>query len=214
MEKADINKKEKSMTKQKDTAIQYIFTKDGFYPEYTDQEMNEKEPLELLYDMGLVENPTKLTISGYFLYLIAEAFFKELTALPELELARQRVKVHPSEETVENLLEATPYAIGTEFVDAEWIRKLFAGLEKIFQREINSYNGTVAMYLAERNQNLHVPERVFLHLVENKDEEFPFAFMATYASKKRIEVYSICLCNTHLRNIRMIGKNYFPCYLA
>ena len=172
------------MTKQKDTAIQYIFTKDGFYPEYTDQEMNEKEPLELLYDMGLVENPTKLTISGYFLYLIAEAFFKELTALPELELARQRVKVHPSEETVENLLEATPYAIGTEFVDAEWIRKLFAGLEKIFQREINSYNGTVAMYLAERNQNLHVPERVFLHLVENKDEEFPFAFMATYASKK------------------------------
>lgn len=184
MEKADINKKEKSMTKQKDTAIQYIFTKDGFYPEYTDQEMNEKEPLELLYDMGLVENPTKLTISGYFLYLIAEAFFKELTALPELELARQRVKVHPSEETVENLLEATPYAIGTEFVDAEWIRKLFAGLEKIFQREISSYNGTVAMYLAERNQNLHVPERVFLHLVENKDEEFPFAFMATYASQR------------------------------
>lgn len=171
------------MTKQKDTAIQYIFTKDGFYPEYTDQQMDEKEPMELLYDMGRVENPAKLTISGYFLYLIAEAFFKELTALPELELARQRVKVQPSEEAVESLLEATPYAIGTEFVDAEWIQKMFAGLETIFQREINQYHGTVSMYLAERNQNLHVPERIFLHLVENKDEEFPFAFMATYASQ-------------------------------
>lgn len=175
------------MIKQKDTAIQYIFTKDGFYPEYIDQQMDEKEPMELLYDMGRVENPAKLTISGYFLYLIAEAFFREMTALPELELARQRVKVHPSEETVQSLLEATPYAIGTEFVDAEWIQKMFAGLETIFQREINQYHGTVAMYLAERNQNLHVPERIFLHLVENKDEEFPFAFMATYASQRSDE---------------------------
>lgn len=172
------------MTKQKDTAIQYIFTKDGFYPEYMEQQADEKEPLELLYDMSRVENPAKLSISGYYLYLIAEAFFKELTALPELELARQKVNIHPSEETVESLLEATPYAIGTEFVDTEWILKLFAGLEKIFQREISRYTGTVAMYLAERNQNLHVPERIFLHLVENNDEAFPFAFMATYASQR------------------------------
>ena len=172
------------MTKQKDSAIQYIFTKDGFYPEYTNQQMDVKEPLELLYDMGRVENPAKLTISGYFLYLVAEAFFKELTTLPELELARHRVKVQPSEETLQSLLEATPYAIGTEFVDTEWIYKQFDGLEKIFQREISQYDGSVAMYLAEKNQNLHVPERIFLHLVENKDENYPFAFMATYASQK------------------------------
>ena len=38
-------------------------------------------------------------------------------------------------------------------------------------------------YLTEKNQKLHVPERVFFHLVENKDEEFPFAFLATYATK-------------------------------
>lgn len=172
------------MTKQKDSAIQYIFTKDGFYPEYTNQQMDVKEPLELLYDMGRVQNPAKLTISGYFLYLVAEAFFKELTALPELELARHRVKVQPSEETLQSLLEATPYAIGTEFVDTEWIYKQFDGLEKIFQREISQYDGSVAMYLAEKNQNLHVPERIFLHLVENKDANYPFAFMATYASQK------------------------------
>lgn len=171
------------MTKPKEAEMNYIFTKDGFYPEYTGQQMDEKEPLELLYDMGRVEHPAKLSVSGYFLYQIAEAFFKELTALPELELARQKIKVRPTEETVESLLEATPYAIGTEFVDAEWIGKLFAGLEKIFQSEISRYHGTVAMYLAERNQNLHVPERIFLHLVENKDEKFPFAFMATYASQ-------------------------------
>ena len=107
------------MTKPKEAEMNYIFTRDGFYPEYTGQQMDEKEPLELLYDMGRVEHPAKLSVSGYFLYQIAEAFFKELTALPELELARQKIKVRPTEETVESLLEATPYAIGTEFVDSE-----------------------------------------------------------------------------------------------
>ena len=29
-----------------------------------------------------------------------------------------------------------------------------------------------------------MPERIFFHLVENKDEDYPFAFMATYAAKK------------------------------
>ena len=39
------------------------------------------------------------------------------------------------------------------------------------------------MYLTEKNQHLHVPERIFFHLVENKDDDFPFAFLATYATR-------------------------------
>lgn len=45
------------------------------------------------------------------------------------------------------------------------------------------HDGTVEMYLTEKNQELRVPERVFFHLVENKDPDFPFAFLATYATK-------------------------------
>lgn len=44
--------------------------------------------------------------------------------------------------------------------------------------------GTVAFYLAEQNQQLRVPERIFFHLVENKDNVLPFAFLATYASRQ------------------------------
>ena len=40
----------------------------------------------------------------------------------------------------------------------------------------------VALYLEEKNQKLHVPERIFFHIVESKDVDYPFAFMATYAS--------------------------------
>ena len=42
--------------------------------------------------------------------------------------------------------------------------------------------GTVQMYLTEKGQQLRVPERIFFHLVESRDEDYPFAFLATYAT--------------------------------
>lgn len=74
--------------------------------------------------MAQTENPSKLTVSGYFLYLVSDAFFKELTQLPELEFARDKIKVAPSQECVDRLLQATPYAIGTEFINEQWIREM------------------------------------------------------------------------------------------
>ncbi len=79
--------------------------------------------------MAQTENPSKLTVSGYFLYLVSDAFFKELTQLPELEFARDKIKVAPSQECVDRLLQATPYAIGTEFINEQWIREMFVQLE-------------------------------------------------------------------------------------
>ena len=53
-----------------------------------------------------------------------------------------------------------------------------------FRDRRRDYDGTVEMYLTEKNQKLRVPERVFFHLVENKkDPDYPFAFLATYATK-------------------------------
>ena len=41
------------------------------------------------------------------------------------------------------------------------------------------------LYLTEKSQQLRVPERIFFHLVENKQEEggYPFAFLSTYATR-------------------------------
>ena len=161
----------------------FIFTRDGFYPDYVG-EQEAQDPMELLYHISLTEDPAGLTVSGYFLYLLSTAFFRELTEIPELEMARDEVEVKLSEDRMAELLAATPYAIGTEYVNKNWLNKQFSGLLQIYRREIKAYSGTVAMYLEERNQNLHVPERIFLHLVENKDVDYPFAFLATYASRQ------------------------------
>jgi non-specific serine/threonine protein kinase len=82
------------------------------------------------------------------------------------------------------LLDAVPFGLGAENITPQWIRNIHKKLLKHFKEEIKAYPGTVEMYLSEKNQNLHVPERIFFHLVEqNKDPQYPFAFMATYASK-------------------------------
>lgn len=167
------------------TQPEYIFTPTGFLIENTENSESEvtQDCYRILYKMGTSTRPDNLTMSGYFLYQVAVTFFKKLTAIPEIELARDTVQVNPDEETISSLLVALPYAIGAEFVNEAWIRHCFAELEGIFHKEIRAYDGTVELYLTEKNQNLHVSDRVFLHLVENKNADYPFAFLATYATK-------------------------------
>lgn len=136
-----------------------------------------------LYNMGLGSRQERGSAAANFLYFVADNFFKRLTKLPEIEIAREDVKI-PPDDGYEELLQAVPFATGSEFITKEWITNIFEKLLSVFAEEISNYNGTVEMYFTEKNQHLHVPERIFFHLVENKNEQYPFAFMATYATKK------------------------------
>ncbi len=136
-----------------------------------------------LYEEGISGKAEEVSASAGFLYQVAAKFFAQLTDLPELELARESAKVVLSDEVSEELLSAVPFVIGAEHVTKGWIKAVFQELNEIFAEEIRAYDGTVEMYLTEKNQALKVPERVFFHLVENKDADFPFAFLATYATK-------------------------------
>lgn len=178
-----------------DRKLSFIFTPDGFYPDMAGSGSAGTQAEETvrwtqdggfpaLYDLGLKTAQGEMSPSARFLYQISSVFFRQLTELPELELARERVQVPVPDELCEELLRSLPFAIGAEYVTAEWIRNVFVKLTEIFAREIAGYSGSVELYLTEKNQDLHVPERIFFHLVENKgNAEFPFAFLATYATK-------------------------------
>lgn len=173
--------------------LQFIFTEKDFYLDTPSlqEESGENEwrirfeadRYYALYQMGFEERSENPTATGSFLYLVSDTFLRCLTRLPELELAREKVNVKPLAEDVEALLRALPFAIGAEHVDGKWIAAVFRRLLKIFREEISAYRGTVEMYLTEKSQHLHVPERIFFHLVENKGDEYPFAFLATYATR-------------------------------
>lgn len=173
--------------------LDFIFTPDGFIPDIDMTQENKKDKLAVmfnkdrysaLYNIGLTGKPQVCSASMTFLYMVADKFFKKLTALPELEIVRENAKVLLTDDEYMDLLEAVPFAIGAEYITKEWIELVSSKLQEIFAKEIAEYNGTVEMYLTDKNQNLRVPERIFFHLVENKDDDYPFAFMATYATKK------------------------------
>lgn len=171
------------------TPLNFIFTPDGFYPDVSSETEETRkwfvnDGIDALYELGAGRKPDEISISEGFLYTVSSSFFQCLTELPDLELLREKANPSISEERMDTLLNSVPFTLGAENVNAGWIKKIYRRLLKIYKSEIKKYEGTVALYLSEKNQDLHVPERIFFHLVENKnDEEFPFAFMATYASK-------------------------------
>lgn len=95
------------------TQPEYIFTSTGFLIENTGNSESEKKQdcYRILYEMGTSTQPDNLTMSGYFLFQVAVTFFKKLTAIPEIELARDTVQVIPDEETVSSLLASLPYQL-------------------------------------------------------------------------------------------------------
>jgi superfamily II DNA or RNA helicase len=193
MNAAQVNENNKPRGSQGVISLQFLFTEEGFCPDghpellsSADQKLLEhfeQDRYGALYHMGLAEKSPDFSPSAVFLYQVSDAFFKTLTSLPELEISRGETRAELAEDEADRLIRAAPFAIGAEHITKKWLAGVFGKLNQIFSREIGEYDGTVEMYLTEKNQQLHVPERIFFHLVEHKDDDFPFAFLATYATR-------------------------------
>ena len=171
--------------------MEIIFTQEDFYvdAQQTASELEKRfieNKFQSLYDLGFDDNDKKENSTPSFNYirLIAENFVEFLTRIPEIEFIRGNLKPDIPEDVKSSLLNSIPFVLGAEFITEEWLERIFSRLTEIFNREISSYSGTVSQYISEKSRILKVPERVFFHLVENrKDPDFPFAFLATYATK-------------------------------
>ncbi len=144
-------------------------------------------PVTSLYNAGAGKKPL-FDDCGLFLYRVAAAFFDGLLKFDGIELSREKTLVPLDDDLISTLLSNAPFCIGSENLTTDWLKNLWGLLNGVFAREIASYDGTVAMYLAEKDSHLKVAEKIFFHIVENKsDENYPFAFLATYSTKDKNE---------------------------
>ena len=143
------------------------------------------EPVKALYNLGFDVRPVAtVDDAGLFLWQVADSFLTELSRTEGLELSRENTEVPLTDDLAESLLLSLPFAPGSENVNVEWVKKLWTKLNGCFAEEIKNYSASVALYLAEKDEHLKVAERIFFHLVENKnDEKYPFSFLATYSTK-------------------------------
>lgn len=143
----------------------------------------EEDKYGTLYHMTF-QDTAKDSPTAKFLKEVVQSFVRSLLASPEIEIAREKTKAVLDEDHIENLLSLCPFALGSEFVDEEWLKLQYDQLQHVFEKEATSFEGTMQLYFESLSQNLQTAQRIYFHLVENPlDEDNPFAFMATYATK-------------------------------
>jgi non-specific serine/threonine protein kinase len=164
--------------------MRIIFTEDGYTVD--GGELSRPQLYNLAFDGTLPDDEALRFLIG-----IAKSLVAGVLRDPDIELTRTAAKPEPA--VLFELLRGLPYVLGSEFVNLNWIENLQNQLAGVFNAELAAFGGTAAEYLRSRNTALTVSGRVFLHLVETREEDFPFAFMATYSTKKENAVQHLPL---------------------
>ncbi|MDR1826797.1 MAG: DEAD/DEAH box helicase [Methylobacteriaceae bacterium] len=154
--------------------MQVLFAQGGYTVD--GGELSLSQVYDLAFDGTPPEDPAVRFLVG-----IAGALVESVRRDPDIELTRTAAKPEPA--ALYDILLQLPYVLGSEFVNLIWIENLYNRLAGVFNAELAAFKGTVADYLHSRNTALTVSGRVFFHLVESREEKYPFAFMATYSTK-------------------------------
>ena len=133
--------------------------------------------------LGFCDKTTPLSPSLDYWRNFAGMFARELSRTPELETLRHRAKVAVETDALDQLVAGAPLAPGSEYVSAGLLESAWSKLNAAFSRGISAYKGTVADFIRSYSPDVHLVGRVFFHLVENKDDDYPFAFLATYSTR-------------------------------
>jgi superfamily II DNA or RNA helicase len=108
-----------------------------------------------------------------------------LCALPDIGENRAKLPVPaPIDGELNRMVAAVPPMIGAEYVSVAVLTDLWRNMDAAFDAELAQAKLSVQAFLKSRHPAWNLVGRVHLNLAENrKDEEAPFAFLATYTTK-------------------------------
>ena len=136
----------------------------------------------LLY-LGFCDKQIKLTPSLEYWQNFAGQFVRELSRTPELETLRHRATIVAADGLFDKFSDSAPLMTGAEYINAVLLETVWSELNTAFAQAIKSFKGTVAEFIRTYSPDVHLVGRIFFHLVENKDDNRPFAFLATYSTR-------------------------------
>jgi SNF2-related domain/SNF2 Helicase protein/Helicase conserved C-terminal domain len=133
--------------------------------------------------LGFCDKNVALSSSLRYWRDFARLFARRLSQTPELELLRHQAHIDFDQEELITLSDSAPLMPGSEYVSTELLEVLWSKLNTAYSRAIQAYGGTVEEFIRSYSPDVHLVGRVFFHLVENKNEDYPFAFLATYSTR-------------------------------
>jgi non-specific serine/threonine protein kinase len=141
-------------------------------------------PAQGVLRLGAAEIGTPLPPAFGFFRDLGARFVAALCRLPDLEERREWAAAPVSGDEMAALASAVPPITGAEYVTPALLERLWQDLRAAWAEELAAFRGTVQAYLQTQNAAWNLVGRVCFHLAENKrDEEAPFAFLATYTTK-------------------------------
>lgn len=126
-----------------------------------------------------------------------------LCALPGIGEGRAKPPVPaPANSELEQMAFAVPPMAGAEYLTTSLLADLWHRIDAAFDAELAVAKLTVQEFLKGRHPAWNLVGRVHFNLAENrKDEDAPFAFLATYTTRLSIEAKArICRSARRCRN--------------
>ncbi|HSU66687.1 MAG TPA: DEAD/DEAH box helicase, partial [Tepidisphaeraceae bacterium] len=138
-----------------------------------------------LFHLGTAELQTPLPPQFAFARELARQYLTRLCHTPGLEQAdKPAPALAPDSSQLETLVQQAPPMKGLEYLTLDALAGWWADLDTYVRGQIEASGKSAPEYLREKNPLWRSVGRVTFHLAENKrDESYPFAFLATYASR-------------------------------
>jgi superfamily II DNA or RNA helicase len=135
----------------------------------------------LLY-LGAAEVGTALPAVLSYWRQLGALFVTAVCTLPDVEERRTHVEVPvPPVSELEALASSAPPMMGAEYLTADVLRTFWHEIDTAFKSELVRSGASVQELLKKWSPAWNLVGRVHFNLAENrKDEEAPFAFLATY----------------------------------
>ena len=142
-------------------------------------------PARGLLHLATVELQTPLPASLGYARDVAKDYLTALCHAAGMDGSTELAPIvpPPSEELAFRVLQGPPMK-GLEYLSAEVLQSWWRELDEFVRGEIRAFPGGAQAYLREKNPLWRLVGSVTFHLAENKrDEQYPFAFMASYSSR-------------------------------
>jgi superfamily II DNA or RNA helicase len=112
-------------------------------------------------------------------------YLTHLCRTPEITSSSELPSVPVADvEELRAMVLSAPLMRGLEYLNADYLAEWWSELDNFVRLEVGKSGDRIEDYLRELNPVWRTVGRVTLHLAENKrDPEYPFAFLATYATR-------------------------------
>jgi non-specific serine/threonine protein kinase len=136
-----------------------------------------------LLELGAAEVGTTLPADFNYWRDFAVRLVTTVCTHPDSEAHHARIPA-PAIEELEELAVGAPPMTGTEYITASVLEALWTEIATAFRAELAESKASVQNFLQHKSPAWHLVGRVHFNLAENRrDDEAPFAFLATYTTQ-------------------------------